>query len=177
MHTKKLTILLTRYPSALSRFLCRCCRCDYLHASVGFEEDLDTFYSFGFSGYRVERITHYLKSECGPLPCALYELNVPEHVYENVKRVLCEFEQHKNALYYTKLGAALALLRLGCRWENHYFCSQFVAEVLRRSNAVSLPKDSSLYLAPELARLDGVREAYQGDTLDFVRRYATLRTV
>lgn len=171
IQTKKLTILLTRYPSALIRFLCWYSRSEYLHAAVGFEEDFDVFYSFGFKGYRIERVTHGLKPGREPLPCALYELDVPERIYENVKCVLQDFEQRKDTLSYTKLGAAFALLRLGCRWENHYFCSQFVADVLSRSKAVRLPKDSSLYLPQELSLLPGVREAYRGDTLGFVRRY------
>lgn len=172
MQTRKLTILLTRYPSFFTRLLCWYSRSSYLHASVGFEEDRNVFYSFGFKGFRMERVTHFLQPGREPLPCALYELDVPEHIYQNVKCVLRDFERRRDTLSYTKIGAAFALLRLGCRWEDHYFCSQFVADVLSRSRAVRLPKDSSLYLPQELSLLPGVHEAYRGDTEGLAQRFA-----
>lgn len=172
MKTRKLTILLTRYPTAITRLLCFCRGCSYLHASLGFEENLNTFYSFGLNGFRRETVTHCLKPGGEPYACALYELKVPEPVYQKVKHVVLQFEQNKSRLHYTRFGAALALLNLGCKWNDHYFCSQFVAHVLEKANAARLKKDSSLYLPEDFARLDGVHEVYRGNLLGLAKKYS-----
>jgi len=171
MKPRRLTILLTRYPTPVFRLLCRLKGCDYLHASLGFEEDRNVFYSFGFKGFRRETLTHCLRPGREPYACALYELEVPEPVYRNVKAIISCFEQRKSRLRYTRFGAALALLSLGCRWEDHYFCSQFVAHVLAKAHAVTLEKDSSLYLAEDFSRLAGVCETYRGNLLGLVKKY------
>lgn len=171
MEKRGLTILLTHYPTKGFELLCRLRGCYYLHASLGFADEPDVFYSFGFKGFRKENVTHCLRPGREPYACALYVLLVPEHTYQNVKAIISHYEQSKARLRYTRLGAALALLSLGCRWENHYFCSQFVANVLEKASAVKLEKDSSLYLAEDLARLAGVREAYRGNMLGLAQKF------
>lgn len=171
MRTHRLTILLTRYPTAVFRLMCRLNRCDYLHASLGFEQDLNVYYSFGLNGFRTETVTHCLKREGEPYACALYVLDVPEKIYVRAKKIIMSFAQDKSRLRYTRFGAALALLRLGCRWQNHYFCSQFVAHVLENAHAAKLKKDSSLYLAEDIARLDGVHEVYRGDMRGLAKKF------
>ena len=59
--------------------------------------------------------------------------------------------------HYNYVGVALCLLHLPFRWRNRYFCSQFVAELLSASGAVSMRKAPSLYLPNHFpAELDGV---------------------
>lgn len=172
METRKLTIFLTKDPTRLMRFLSWCSRSEYLHAAVGFEEDRDAYYSFGpKKGLHAERVSHYLRTGRAPLPCVLYELEVSEQVYQNAKRLIYELETQNHILSYTWLGAIMALLHIGYRKENSYFCSQFVADVLSRSQAVRLTKDSCLYLAQDLSRLPGMREIYCGDMLGMTQSF------
>jgi hypothetical protein len=55
-------------------------RCYYTHASIGLEEDMNTFCSFVIKGFRVEKITRYEKPDRESFPCMLYEMEVSDEV-------------------------------------------------------------------------------------------------
>lgn len=69
---------------------------------------------------------------------------------------------HRAEYHYTRLGVLFCILRLPFRWKGHYFCSQFVAELLRDSGAVPLRRAPCRYLpdqfAAELPDLPACRE-------------------
>ena len=53
---------------------------------------------------------------------------------------------------------------LHIRWQRrrHYFCSQFVSEVLQKSGALELPKPSTLMHPSDYAELPELRCLYRG---------------
>ena len=85
---RKLYILLTRFPGKTAIAIHAMTGCYYTHASIGLEEDLNTFYSIVGKGFIVEKITRYVRPDRDPFPCQLYELEVPEKVYCTVKNIL-----------------------------------------------------------------------------------------
>ena len=74
MKYRKIYILMTQYPGFDAKILRLRTRFPYTHASVGLEEDMDTFYTFVSKGYLVESITRYEKPGRPSFPCALYEI-------------------------------------------------------------------------------------------------------
>ena len=165
MKKRKLFILLTRFPGLDAKLLMSCMRFPYSHASVGLEEDLQTYYSFVVKGFIVEDIVRYCKPGRAPFPCALYELEVPEPVYNMVKVTLQDFVQRKKSLRYSFIGILLSLIHIPTRWKGRYFCSQFVAEVLQKCKATKLKKSSTLYFPKDLLHLPGMKLVFQGDLL------------
>lgn len=169
--TRKVYILLTGLPDTTSRLIKLFTWCRYSHASLGLEEDRNTFYSFVGKGYIIEKITRYLRPGRAPFPCVLYELEVPAPVYAQIAETVRAFAARKSELSYTLLGAILCVARLGYWRRDHYFCSQFVAQTLFDSGAVHLVKSSALYLPRDLTKLQGVRESYRGDLLGLVQHF------
>ena len=170
--SKKLTILLMRYPGTFPKLMCFLTRFGYTHSSIGLEEDLNTFYSFVKTGFIVEKITRYEKPDRKPFPCALYEIDVPRVVYEKVKQTLSGYEARKKELSYTNASMLLSLLlHIPYRQKNRYFCSHFVAEVLQRCRAANLPRSSILYLPKDFHKLKETRMIYQGDLRDMAKRF------
>lgn len=163
MKRKTVFILLTRLQNQSAKPLEILTGCYYTHASIGLEEDLNTFYSFVCKGFIVEKITRYLKAEREPFPCQLYALEVSAGVYKTLKGYLSSFERRRPLLRYSRLGVFLCLLQIPFHRKNHYFCSQFVAEVLSYSSAARLRKNSSLYLPKDLRQLPGLRLHFQGN--------------
>ena len=160
---RKLYILLTRFPGKTAIAIHALTRCYYTHASIGLEEDLNTFYSVVGKGFIVEKITRYVRPDREPFPCQLYELEVSEKVYTSVKRLLEESVENKSLYQYSKLGVVLCLLRIPFRRQHHYFCSQYVAEILNEAKATKLVKDSTLYYPGDFRRMPGVRLNFQGN--------------
>ena len=161
---RKLYILLTRFPDKGSQAIEAMTGCYYPHASIGLEEDLNTFYSFVSKGFIVEKITRYVKPDRAPFPCLLFELEVSDKVYSRVKRILEYFVEFKGLVRYSKLGLALNLLKIPYKSSRFsYFCSHFVAEVLEKSGASKLRKASHRYFSDDLKRLPGMRLHFQGN--------------
>ncbi|MBQ7345675.1 MAG: hypothetical protein IJW45_06410 [Oscillospiraceae bacterium] len=169
--TRKIYILLTRFPGLDAKALSCYTRFPYSHASVGLEEDTNTFYSFVVKGFIVEDIARYCKADRPPFPCALYELEVTQAVYDRVKDLLQNFVKHRSTLRYSYWGLLLSLIHIPSRWKGRYFCSQFVAEVLQRCKATRLKKSSTLYLPKDLHRLTDLKLVFQGDLLNMTQTY------
>ena len=110
MISRKIFILLTRMPGNGSKAIRLITRFSYTHASIGLEEDINTFYSFICKGFIVEKITRYLRPGREPFPCLLYEMEVSEEVYQTIKERLNTFIENKNVLRYSYLGLVLGLL-------------------------------------------------------------------
>lgn len=165
-------ILLTRFPDNGSKFVGFLANSYYTHVSIGLEEDLNTFYSFVKKGFLVEKVDRYLKPDREPFPCRLYELKVSDKVYESIKKIIHEFVDHKSDYSYTQLGVALGLAHIPLVRKNQYFCSYFVAEVLKRSEAMKLKKNSALYFPRDFLKMPETSLIFQGNLKGYTREFA-----
>ena len=170
--SRKLYILLTRFPGKAAIAIHAMTGCYYTHASIGLEEDMNTFYSVVGKGMIVEKITRYVRPDRDPFPCQLYELEVSEKTYQLVKRQLEVCVENKNSIQYSKLGVVLCLLRIPFRRKYHYFCSQFVAEILKNAQAAQLKKDATLYHPGDFRKMPGMRLHFQGNLRGFMGQFA-----
>ena len=145
---KKITILLTKYSDFISSFVYHVAGRGYTHASLGLEEEPGVYYSFNYKGFCVETPEkHRRRGVEHSLGC---ELEISDEAYEALKARIAQFESRREALRYTRVGVFFCLLRLPFRWRDHYFCSQFVAELLQLSGAAALKKRAELYLPNQL---------------------------
>lgn len=168
--SRKLYVLLTRFPDAGSKVIGTLMEEYFTHASIGLEEDPNTFYSFVYKGFIEEKITRYLKPGRKPFPCKLYELPVTERVYQAMKRLIQHFRTLKPTLHYTNLGVVCSLLHIPYQRSRHFFCSQFVAHALAESGAVRLKKEVPLYLPGDVSRLPGLRLRYRGNLYEMAQQ-------
>jgi len=171
MKYRKIYVLMTQYPGRDAKFLRWYTGFPYTHTSVGLEEDMDTFYTFISKGYLVERITRYEKPGRPSFPCALYEIAVTEEVYERVKIMVHDYKARKKMLKYSTLGLVMCFLRIPFERKNHYFCSQFVAEVLHKCKVLKLKKRSTLYLPRDISKHKELKLIFTGTHLGFVEKF------
>lgn len=163
MSKRKIYILLTRFPDMGSKIIHALTGFRYTHASIGLEEDPNTFYSFVEKGFIVEKLDRYVKPGRKPFQCRMYEMEVSDRVYARIKDIVQTFVIHKADLSYTRLGVVMGLCHLPIKRRHKFFCSHFVAEVLERSSAVVLAKSSALYFPQDFKNLPGVKLNFQGD--------------
>lgn len=149
---KKIYILLTRSDTWISKLINLTTDDTYTHASISFEESLQPLYSFSRerihmplpAGLRSEPLNYGFFKKYNNIPCALYELQVSDVVYEAAKDEVNHMMAKKDSYRFSIIGLLLCRLNIPYHRRRHFFCSQFVSEVLARSHALHLPKDTSL---------------------------------
>ncbi len=174
---KTIYILLTRSDTLLSRLVQIFTADPYTHASISFDQSLQPLYSSArkngetmFPAGPCTEVFHrgfYYKHR--NIPCALYALHVPDEVYEAARSEAQDFARNSHLYSFNILGLILCKLNIPFHPKSKYFCSQFVAEILHRSQALELPKDTSLMKPMDYTHLPQMHCQYQGRLRDLIQ--------
>lgn len=167
---KTLYIFLTRSGTLLSNLVYRLTGAQYTHISLAFDEDLSTLYSStrknGYTMFPAGPSREYLNRGVflmrENIPCALYALEVTDEAYIRAKRRTQHMMHHGELYRFNSLGLLLCWMHIRWQRRRHYFCSQFVSEVLEKSGAMELPKHSTLMHPNDYTRLEELRCVYKG---------------
>ena len=175
---KKIYILLTRSGTLVSQLINLATSDPYTHVSLSFEPDLQPMYSFSRkfvhlplpAGLRVEPLDTGFYKKYDSIPCALYELNVTDDVYQNAKNEVERMMQDAKHCPFNLVGLLLCQMQIPFHRENQYFCSEFVSEVLARSHALPMPKVPSLMRPNDYAHLPQLCCRFQGRLNELLTR-------
>lgn len=138
-------ILLSRYYDRFANILYSITGHGYTHASIGVGEESDSFYSFNFNGFCTEDPRRRLRISKN-IPAVLFQLEVTEREYEDIRNRIEHMKNEQKKYHYSKIGVLLCLLHIPHCIRHHYFCSQFVADLLIHSGAIQKQKSPSLFL-------------------------------
>ena len=155
-------VLLTRSSTAYSRLIRAVTGDEYTHVSLGLGDGAEELYSFSRKRARLplpspimrEDIAGGYMSRHPRTKCALYRIRTDERHYLAVRRRVENMYAEQGRYHYSILGAALCKLDIAHERAEHYFCSQFVAGLLRDSGALEL-----------FARLPELEKIYSGPIL------------
>ena len=175
---KTLYIFLTRSGTLLSNLVYHITGAQYTHVSLAFDPDLTTLYSStrknGYTMFPAGPSKEYLNRGVFRLrediPCALYALDVTEEAYLRARRRANHMMAHGELYRFNSLGLLLCALHIRWQRRRHYFCSQFVSEVLQKSGSLDLPKHSTLMHPNDYTSLPELRCLYQGLLGDLPQR-------
>ena len=151
---KTVTILLTKYSDWFGKFICAISKNSYSHASISIDGAEEIFYSFNYKGFVIEKPKKYAFRKRMPGSVCI-RMQVPEETYMLISEEIKQFIMKKDQFIYSRWGVLLCLLHVPHKFQNRYFCSQFVAEVLSQAGAVELKKKECLYLPGQL--IDGIK--------------------
>lgn len=156
-------ILLTHFTDRASKTVKGLTNGTYTHASIGIDNQCIEFYSIVTKGFRIEQPRRFSERTKSKTPCCLYKIKVNKEDYELIKEEL-EYHLSKASTYkYTKFGVFLCFLHISHKIKNHYFCSQFVAEILHKGNVLKNGKSASLYLPDDFTKIKELDLCYQGN--------------
>lgn len=166
MEERTVYILLTRSGTWFSRLIHLATQDSYTHASIGLDGPTGPFYSFARkyehfalpAGLVEEQVTAHRRM----VPCCLYELKVSEDTYFRLRRRLRTMYARREEYGYNLLGTLTCYFNLSLRRRHHYFCSQFVADLLEESGALDLPKPPTLLRPADFCQVKGLRAVHQG---------------
>ena len=175
---KTIYILLTRSGTLLSKLVYAATGASYTHASMAFDAELSCLYSStrknGYTMFPAGPSKEYLNKGVFRLrdnaPCALYALEVSDEAYSHALCHAEDFMRHSEEYSFNTLGLILCGLHIRWQRRRHYFCSQFVSEVLQKSGALELPKPSTLMHPSDYAELPELRCLYRGTLADLPQR-------
>lgn len=179
---KTIYILLTRSNSVLSRLIHIATDENYTHVSISFEKSLQPLYSSSRKNGRTifpagpcieEFHRGYYKRNLF-IPCALYELQVSDEVYFMAKQEVEQIINHSANYRYNIIGLLLCQMNIPFHRERHFFCSQFVGEVLYRSHALRMKKDTSLIHPCDYMKAPELVCQFQGRLNDLLQERAYL---
>lgn len=179
---KSIYIMLTRSETILSRLVYLVTRDTYTHASISFDENLSIIYSSSRKdGHTIfpagpcqESLSNGYYSSHHQIPCAVYELKVENNTYEAALREVDAIMKESKLYHFNILGLLLCHLGIPYRRKHHFFCSEFVGEILCRSKAFHLPKDSSLMRPNDYASLPGLLCRFQGQISELAANVCTV---
>lgn len=142
----------------------------YSHVGISLHKECDTIYSFGRrslynifnGGFIVEHKTSKFFKRFSKTICRIYELEITEEQYLQVKDYLTYMEANKEMYKYDFLGVFLRTFNIPVSFKNYYVCSQFVAEVLEKFDIYKFKKDTFYVVPRDFEMIDGIKEIYSG---------------
>lgn len=162
----KVYILLQKHKGFIGNLYCLLKGDIYNHASIGICERMSEFYSFRSKwGFCAEHPFNFYKEYKKTLLCTIYEIDVSSDVYQKIVNEIQRFEFKKRDLHYSYLSLLLSLVSIKHNFQNRYYCSEFVAEILSTSGALILAKDSSIYFPKDFQK-EEVRLFFEGFAQD-----------
>ena len=161
----------------LSRILQLCIKTKYVHVSISLDDDLETMYSFGrvnpdnpFSGGFVEEnFTRGVYTKSRNCECIVYRIKITEEQHRLLESEISSFLAHQESFKYNFLGLFTAGMNIKLKREKHYFCSQFVSELLIKINVLNDNNSPEMIRPTDLLTIETKEEIFQG----FVWKYGT----
>ena len=167
---KRIYILLTRSNTILSKMVHFVTDDTYTHASIAVDENLETLYSSSRKNGRTlfpagpctEKLDSGYYKRHNNIPCAVYELQVSDEAYEKAKQEVEQIMEKADQYHFNIIGLLLCQFNIPYHRKHYFFCSQFVSEVLNRSHALELPKDTSLMKPSDYTKMPGLLCRFRG---------------
>jgi hypothetical protein len=173
MVEKRMYLLLTNTGSFLTKCIKLYTKKPYNHASIAFDSQLAEVYSFGRKTVRNPFIGGFVREDVKAglfkqADCAIYSITVTEEQIQKMNHFLKEFEAQKKDYSYNLLGLFGVMFNKPIKRKNAFFCSQFVAFLLKESNIIDFDKPLSLITPHDLQNTSRFQFFYEGKLKDYI---------
>ncbi|PWU67594.1 MULTISPECIES: hypothetical protein [Gracilibacillus] len=161
----------TLFTSVIKKYT----RAPYNHASISFDSELKEMYSFGrkkpknplYGGFVKEDVLTGTFNQYRDTTCVIYKLKVTNREIEKMKRILHIFIKNDDKFLYNILGVIGVSLKEPIEFSNSYFCSQFVAEILKRSGIHLWDKLPAMVTPDDFRTNERMQLIYEGKLYEF----------
>ena len=173
--SKKIYILLTYTGTFPSKIIKAYTREPFSHVSIGFDMNLKEIYSFArkkpnnplIAGFVNENIEKGTFAKFSNTTCAVFSLSVTNTQYKRLKIVIKDFNSKKENYRYNLLGLVGIIIGYPIERDNTYFCSQFVATVLEKSDINLFDKKPGLVTPSDFRLSNHLTLIYSGILSDY----------
>lgn len=173
MKTKKVYILLTDTGTLFTRLIKLYTKKPYNHASIALESHLSKVYSFGRKTNRNPFVGGFVSEDLSSelfvkADCAIYSIEVTEDQLEMMNTYIRDMEAQKEQYSYNLIGLLGFLVHKPITRKKSFFCSQFVATVLKKCNIHDLEKAPSLIAPDDFRKTSNFQLVYEGRLKNFM---------
>lgn len=138
MPDKEIYIVVSQTGSIVSRMLKKITGAEYNHVSVSLESDLHCMYSFGrrytyfpwWGGFVRESTMYGSLKRFSETRAIVMAIAVNESTYNEIEIRLHDMIENRNDYHYDTIGLLLAGFNIKYKRDRHYYCSDFVRELL-----------------------------------------------
>jgi hypothetical protein len=154
----------------LSRLISIFSEIKYAHSAISFDNSFTKMYSFGrinpnnpFSGGFVqENMFDGVYKKFPKCECLIYKVRITEEQYYSLENQIDRFMHEKDRYRYNFIGLFGILINRPIKRENHYFCSQFVSEILMECNIYDFKKTPALVKTNDLFKIKNKEVIWEG---------------
>jgi hypothetical protein len=174
---RKIYLLLTDTRTVLTRMIKSYTKKPYNHASIAFDADLLEVYSFGRKTPRNPFIGGFVREDMDSIlfrqsDCAIYSLTITDDEYLKMQKFIQDIAAKKEEYRYNFIGLFGVLFQKPIKRKNAFFCSQFVASVLRESQIIDLEeRDLSLVKPYDLLYSANFQLVFEGRINDYQSKH------
>lgn len=168
-------VLLTDTGTRFTRLIKTFTSAPYNHASIAFDAELKELFSFGrkrptdpwVAGFIEEDVYEGTYRYFPNTRCALLRLSVTKRQKIEMVNCIRTFQKNKDMYRYNLIGLLGVLFKMEVTPRNAYFCSQFVAEVLRRSGSILWARPPGLVTPNDFLKHTAFELVYEGPLYDY----------
>lgn len=137
---QKIYVVISQTGTLPSKIIKKFTGAEYNHSSISLDSELKTMYSFArkftynpfWAGFVVESPNEGTFKRFSETKVVVLSIQVDEKQYKEIKRFLQEMYHNRNNYHYNYCGLMFAAFGICYRKRNHYYCSEFIKELLMR---------------------------------------------
>lgn len=153
---KQLYIVITQTGTLLSRILRYITGAEYNHASISLSRDLERMYSFGrrypynpfWGGFVIESPHTGTFKRFSDTRAIVLRVTVNEAQHAELGNMLEDMWKRRKKYHYNFVGLCLAYFHIEWKRANHFYCSEFVGEILIKGRVVGVENLPSSIIQP-----------------------------
>ena len=169
---KNVYVILSHAGTITAGLIKRVTHAEYSHASICFDDSFKEFYSFGrrfmltplFGGFVRETLDTGMLGHYQTSQICILKIETTAEKYYKAKAYVEEMYSNKNQYKYNYLGVLLAAVNKSYRQKNHFYCSEFVADVLKSYRIIEENSLSEVVKPMDLLSLENAKIVYKGLT-------------
>lgn len=169
----KIYLVFSATDSLLSKLIGMYTQQRYNHVSIAFDSELKNVYSFGRKKISNPLIGGFVKEDfydpfflCSQT--AIYSLTVTPEELNALQAAILYFEEHQHQLAYNFIGLLTLALNFNFERQNAYFCSQFVATILKEAQVKEFEKQTHFIKPMDLLDELPLEFIYEGTVVDYL---------
>src|SRR5699024_4099763 len=167
---KKIYIVTTFTGTSLSCLIRNISKTPYAHVSISLNENLRPMYSFGrlnpntpiFAGFVEENINEGLYAIKTNTMCRVYSLMVTQKQYDKLRENIYNVSINRKQYAYDVKALVYLSVNKPRKKDYKYVCSNFIADMLQKSEINILDKESHQVRPNDFYDLDDLELEYEG---------------